>query len=84
MARLVSAAHFEPVAWWYTREEIGRGLRECYGPASDLPPRLQLLVKELDKQIDLARQFVRTRFYFRDSGCEFALPFRVLIPTASA
>jgi hypothetical protein len=49
MARLVSAAHFEPVAWWYTREEIGRGLRECYGPASDLPPRLQLLVKELDK-----------------------------------
>jgi hypothetical protein len=28
-----SAAQFEPVAWWYAREEIGRGLRERYGPA---------------------------------------------------
>jgi hypothetical protein len=49
VSRVTSAAHFEPVAWWYAREEIGRGLREYYGPASDLPPRLQLLVKELDK-----------------------------------
>ena len=49
MARVVSAAHFELVAWWYAREEIGRGLREHYGPASDLPPRLELLVKESDK-----------------------------------
>jgi hypothetical protein len=49
MARVVSAAHLEPVASWYAREEIGRGLREHYGPTSDLPPRLQLLVKELDK-----------------------------------
>jgi hypothetical protein len=32
--------------------------------------------------IDLARQFVRARFYLRDSGCEFALPFRVLISSA--
>jgi hypothetical protein len=32
-----------------SREEIGRGLREYYGPAGDLPPRLQLLVKQLDK-----------------------------------
>jgi hypothetical protein len=47
--RVASAAHFEPVAWWYAREEIGRGLREYYGPAGDLPPRLQLLVKQLDK-----------------------------------
>jgi hypothetical protein len=49
MVRLVSAAQFEPVAWWYTREEIGRGLREYYGPAADLPPRLQILARELDK-----------------------------------
>jgi hypothetical protein len=49
MARTMSAGHFERVAWWYAREEIGRGLREHYGPANDLPPRLQLLVKELDK-----------------------------------
>lgn len=31
------------------REEIERGLREHHGPASDLPPRLELLVRELDK-----------------------------------
>lgn len=49
MARLASTVHFEPVAWWYTSEEIGRGLREYYGPASDLPPRLQVLVEQLDK-----------------------------------
>jgi hypothetical protein len=49
MARAASPAHFEPVAWWYTREEIGRGLRERYGPVSDLSPRLQLLVTEFDK-----------------------------------
>jgi len=50
MARLASAAaQFEPVAWWYTREEIGRGLRELYGPAEDLPPRLQRLASKLDK-----------------------------------
>jgi hypothetical protein len=23
---------YEPVAWWYTRKKIGRGLRECYQP----------------------------------------------------
>ena len=55
MARTMSAAHFEPVAWWYAREEIGRGLREHYGPANDLPPRLQLLVKELDKPRSTSR-----------------------------
>ena len=49
MARAAIAAQFEPVAWWYTREEIGRGLREYYGPAGDLPPRLQLLVQKLDE-----------------------------------
>jgi hypothetical protein len=49
MARVAVAGQFEPVAWWYTREEIGRGLREYYGPAGNLPPRLQLLVGKLDK-----------------------------------
>jgi hypothetical protein len=49
MTRVASAAHFDPVAWWYTREEIGRGLREYYGPANDLPPRLQLVIASLDK-----------------------------------
>ena len=50
MARLASAAaQFEPVAWWYTREEIGRGLREYYGPGDDPPARLQLVISKLDK-----------------------------------
>jgi hypothetical protein len=49
MARVATAGQFEPVAWWYTREEIGRGLREYYGTAGDVPPRLQLLVGKLDK-----------------------------------
>jgi hypothetical protein len=49
MTRAAIAAQFEPVAWWYTREEIGRGLREYYGPAGDLPARLQLLVEKLDE-----------------------------------
>jgi hypothetical protein len=48
-SRMASAAHFEPVAWWYAKDEIGRGLREYYGPANDLPPRLQLLVRKLDR-----------------------------------
>jgi hypothetical protein len=47
MARIASA-HFEPVAWWYTRQQIGRSLREYYGPGKDLPPRLGLLVRKLD------------------------------------
>jgi len=49
MTRAAMGAQFEPVAWWYTREEIGRGLREYYGPAGDFPPRLQRLTDKLDK-----------------------------------
>jgi hypothetical protein len=55
MARLAVAAQFAPVAWWYTREEIGQGLREYYGPADDLPPRLQLLISRLDKPHSTSR-----------------------------
>jgi len=48
MPRLASA-HFEPVAWWYTRQQIGRGLRKYYEPVNDLPARLFLLVRKLDE-----------------------------------
>jgi hypothetical protein len=37
-------AHFEPVAWWYTRKKIGRGLAQHYELADDLPPRLLALI----------------------------------------
>ena len=53
MARLASA-HFEPVAWWYTRQQIGRGLRNYYEPPNDLPPRLFLLVRKLDEGFEIS------------------------------
>jgi hypothetical protein len=40
--------HFEPVAWWWTRKEIGRELSEHYEVAKELPPTLLTLVKKLD------------------------------------
>ena len=41
-------AHFEPVAWWYTRKKIGRGLAQHYELANDLPPLLLALISEID------------------------------------
>jgi hypothetical protein len=45
-------ADFEPLAWWYARREIGRGLREHFVSTDDLPPQLLLLVRKLDKSDD--------------------------------
>jgi hypothetical protein len=42
------SAQFEPVAWWWTRHEIGRDLRERYDVPKDLPPELLRLVRKLD------------------------------------
>ena len=42
------SAQFDPVAWWWTRREIGRDLRERYEVPKKLPPNLQKLVKKLD------------------------------------
>jgi len=42
------SAQFEPVAWWWTRREIGRDLSERYDIAKELPPKLLALVKKLD------------------------------------
>ena len=41
-------ARFEPVAWWFTRGRIGRGLRERYEAPEELPPTLLSLVRKLD------------------------------------
>jgi hypothetical protein len=95
MARLASA-HFEPVAWWYTRQQIGRGLRKYYEPPNDLPPRLFLLQEvrrrfrnfssgQLGGQqasIDVGSRFVLSSFDRGDRGCEPSLPFRVLNRTS--
>jgi hypothetical protein len=37
-------AHYEPFAWWLTRERIGQDLRERCSALEELPSRL--LVKE--------------------------------------
>ena len=39
---------YEPFAWWLTREQIGRDLREHYA-AQELSPRLLKLVRKLDE-----------------------------------
>ena len=40
-------AQFEPVAWWWTRNQIGRDLRELYEVPKELPPKLLALVSKL-------------------------------------
>jgi len=41
-------AHYEPFAWWLTREQIGQDLRERYPALQELPFRLLTLVRKLD------------------------------------
>ena len=36
------------LTWWFTREEIGQGLREHYAVPKELPPKLLTLVRKLD------------------------------------
>jgi hypothetical protein len=40
-------ADFGPVAWWYTKQKIGRDLRAHFESDGDLPPQL-LFVEKLD------------------------------------
>jgi hypothetical protein len=42
------SAQFEPVAWWWTRNQIGRDLRVRYDVPKELPPKLLSLVGNLD------------------------------------
>jgi hypothetical protein len=35
------------LTWWFTREEIGLGLRERYQVPKELPPKLLALVRKL-------------------------------------
>jgi hypothetical protein len=41
-------AHYEPFAWWLTRQGIGQDLRERNPALQELPPRLLALVRQLD------------------------------------
>ncbi len=41
-------AHYQPVAWWFTKRLLGRELRNPYQPAEHLPPQLHALVRKLE------------------------------------
>ena len=49
-------AHFEPVAWWYTKKKIGRGLAQHYELADDLPARLLALISEIGGKPETSAQ----------------------------
>jgi hypothetical protein len=41
-------ARYEPVAWWFTRSRIGRGLREQYEIPTELSSNLLAVIRQLD------------------------------------
>jgi hypothetical protein len=43
-----NVTEFEPVAWWWTRNQIGRSLRERYEAPTELPSMLLELVGKLE------------------------------------
>jgi len=53
-------AHYEPVAWWFTRNRIGRDLREQYKVPAELPSELRALIGKLEIEgCELFREFQR-------------------------
>jgi hypothetical protein len=42
------SAQFEPVAWWWTRNRIGKDLEELYEVPKEMSPKLLALVRKLD------------------------------------
>ena len=45
------SVQFGPVAWWLTRNQIGRDLRELYDVSKDLPPELLARIMKLDSDL---------------------------------
>jgi hypothetical protein len=41
-------ARYEPVAWWFTRSRLGRGLREQHEIPTEMPSNLLAVIKQLD------------------------------------
>jgi hypothetical protein len=48
MSSMPNITQFQPVAWWWTRRQIGRDLRERYQVPEELPSKLLVLVRKLD------------------------------------
>jgi len=42
-----NGAHYEPVAWWFTKRLLGRELRKLYQATEELPPKLLALASKL-------------------------------------
>ena len=53
-------AQYEPVAWWFTRQGLGRSLRESYEALNELPSSLLTLVASMDEAVMLR---IRERAY---------------------
>ena len=47
-------AQYEPVAWWFTRRQLGRELRNCYQVPEELSARLLALIGELDGKTEVS------------------------------
>jgi hypothetical protein len=60
-----NVAHFEPVAWWWTRNQIGRDLRERYEVPKELTPKLLTLVGKLDDRDWLFQSVSRQDWLFQ-------------------
>jgi hypothetical protein len=41
-------ARYQPVAWWLTKRQLGRELRNLYQAIEELPPQLLALVRKLE------------------------------------
>jgi hypothetical protein len=48
MPDMATCAQFEPVAWWWTKNQIGQDLRKLYEVPKELSPKLLALVRKLD------------------------------------
>jgi hypothetical protein len=51
-------ARYEPVAWWFTRRRLGRGLRAYYQAPGEFPVRLLTLIKMLDRTPEVSLDIV--------------------------
>jgi hypothetical protein len=47
---------YEPVAWWFTKRQLGRELRNLYEAAEELPPQLLALIRKLEGKRDSSLQ----------------------------
>jgi hypothetical protein len=57
-----NGARYQPVAWWFTKRQLGRELRNLYQAIEELPPQLLALARKLEGGPD-------TSLEAKDEGC---------------